>query len=588
MEVEEEAGKELLDECWEMIFNRLKHESDQESITLVCKRFLSISNSLRVSINFSGYTPITVLCWLLKRFSNLKKIQVCNFEGDMDEAVLAIARSGLDLEELVALSYCRSHPKVWLEELGSNMKNLKVLKFTGGEGDADFVRVADAFPQLEELFIKDEAPYIIYVTDKGMDYISSKLKRLRKIDLSNKSRISDKSLISLSKNCPLLEQIEIHDCNSVTQEGISFLVNNSHHLNSSYICKHLKIDSFGVEGSTNILTNLRSLKLQYVDILDEFLFSIIEARIHLTDLALTDCKSYTFTGISRLLQHSSQSLKSLELGRVEFLTNEHVEYLSSFLQNLTSITLFNCSKLSDSAFVMITQRCPRLCYFVMTGSSFVRDEYNYDGLIKKNRAIKYLDLSSHHEFRPTALKRLLNICPEVEKLKIHGCYLLPNDQLNVPDILECNRSLVELNFIGSHHITVKDRELELESSVLEKLIVKFSLINDIFLTKLGRICPRLIHLDLSYCSKVTEDGVMEVVKSCKRLRYLSLSRCEKVDINIIPWIVANGPSLRELVSSSRNYPDDKNQKLFLQQGCLVLKDPNYPLNNEDEFMCNML
>ncbi|XP_021736512.1 F-box protein SKP2A-like [Chenopodium quinoa] len=292
--MEEEASKELPDECWEIIFNRLKHESDQESITLVCKRFLSISDFLRVSLKLSGYTPITVLCRLLKRFSNLKKLQVCNFRGDMNEAILAIARSGLDLEELVALSDCRSHPEVWLEELSSSMKSLKVLKFTGGEGDADFVRVADAFPQLEELYIKDEAPYIISVTDKGMDYMSSKLKRLRKIDLSNKSRVSDKSLISLSKNCPLLEQIEIHDCNSVTQEGISFLFNNSHHLNLLYICKYLKIDSFGVEGSTNILTNLQSLRLQYVDIPDEFLFSIIEARIHLTDLALTDCKSYTF------------------------------------------------------------------------------------------------------------------------------------------------------------------------------------------------------------------------------------------------------------------------------------------------------
>uniref|UniRef100_A0A803LE79 Uncharacterized protein n=1 Tax=Chenopodium quinoa TaxID=63459 RepID=A0A803LE79_CHEQI len=243
---------------------------------------------------------------MLQRFSNLKKIQVCNFKGDIDEAVLAIARSGLDLEELVALSYCRSYPEFWLEELGTNMKNLKVLKFTGGDGDADFVRVVDAFLQLEELQIEDEAPHYNSVTDEGRDYMSSKLKRLRKIDLSNKSRISDK--------------------------------------------------------------------------------------------------------------------------------------------------------------------CPRLCHFVMTGSCLGKEEYNYDGLMEENRAIKYLDISSHDEFRPTALKRLLSICPELEKLKLHSCVFLPDDQLNVPDILECNRSLGELNLTGSHHITVKDTELE--SSVLEKLIVK--------------------------------------------------------------------------------------------------------------------
>ncbi|XP_021732144.1 F-box/LRR-repeat protein 2-like [Chenopodium quinoa] len=447
MEKEEER-KELLDDCWEMIFGRLQHKSDKESITLVCKRFLSITNSLRVSIKLSDYTPISILPRLLQRFSNLKKIQFCNFRGDLNEAVVAIAQSGLDLEELFALSNNQSQrlvwleelgsnmspkvlkqPTVWLEELGSNMKNLKILKFTGGQGDADLVRVADSFPKLEELYIEHEGLNAISVTDEGMDYMSSKLKRLRRIDLSNKAHISDKSLFSLSKNCPLLEQIEINDCNSVTEEGISFLVNNSHHLNMLYICKYFKIDSFGVyKGSTNnFLTNLQSLKLQNVDISDEFLISITEARIYLTELDLTDCEGYTFTGISRLLLHTSQTLKSLELGgfrELEFLINEHIEYLLSFLQNLTSITLFNCSKLSDSAFVIITQKCPLLCHFAMTGSSLGNEEYDYDGLMKKNRAIKYLNLSSHHDFSPTVLKRLLNMCPEVEKLNLSHCLFL--------------------------------------------------------------------------------------------------------------------------------------------------------------------
>uniref|UniRef100_A0A803LEQ6 Uncharacterized protein n=1 Tax=Chenopodium quinoa TaxID=63459 RepID=A0A803LEQ6_CHEQI len=192
--------------------------------------------------------------------------------------------------------------------------------------------------------------------------------------------------------------------------------------------------------------------LSNVEISDEFLVSITEARISLSCLILAFCEGYTFSGISRLLQHSSHSLKSLALGGVEFLTDEHIEYLSSFLQNLTSIKLCCCSNLSDSAFVMITQRCPRLCHFAMTGSSLGREEYTYDGLLKKNRAIKYLDLSLHKNFSPTALKRLLNVCPEVEKLDLSYCLFLLHDQLNVPDILECNRSLVKLDLTGSDHV----------------------------------------------------------------------------------------------------------------------------------------
>ncbi|XP_021736513.1 F-box/LRR-repeat protein 2-like [Chenopodium quinoa] len=576
----EEESKDLHDECWEMIFDRLHHKRDQESISLVCKRFLSITNSLRVSIKFSDYTPISTISRLMQRFSNLKKIQFCNFRGDLNEAVTLIARSGLDLEELIALSHDQYKRAVWYEELSSNMKNLKVLKYSGGRGDVDLARIADSFPNLEELYIDHEGEYTTTVTDEGVDYMSSKLKRIRKIDLSNRAFITDKSLVSLSKNCPLLEHIKIYQYNKVTVEGISFLVNNSHHLKLFYIYKDLNIDTFGVNGSSNFLANLRSLRLYDVDISDEFLFSIAKARISFTDLAVIDCESYTFTGISRLLLKTSQSLKSLDLGGfmgVKFLTNEHIEYLSCFLQNLTSIKLFNCSNLSDSAFVMITQRCPRLCHFAMTGSSLGTEEYNYDGLMK-NRAVKYLNLAFHYDFSLTVLKRLLTIFPEVEKLDLSHCKFVRHDKLNVPDILECSKKLVKLDIGGSHGIiedlTAKDMELP----VLEKLILKYSFrdINDKLLTKLGRVCPRLIHLDLEFCLLVTEKGVKEVVKSCKQLRYLSISSCWNLDISIIAWIVTNRPSLRKLVSSSRIYPDDENQKLFLQQGCLVLKDPNPP------------
>ncbi|XP_021732142.1 F-box/LRR-repeat protein 20-like [Chenopodium quinoa] len=205
----------------------------------------------------------------------------------------------------------------------------------------------------------------------------------------------------------------------------------------------------------------------------------------------------------------------------------------------------------------------------MTGSSLGTEEYNYDRLMK-NRAIKYLNLAFHFDFSTTVLKRLLNIFSEVEKLDLSHCEFLRHDKLNVPDILECNKKLVKLDLGGSHGI--KDLTAKDMLSVLEKLILNFSDINDKLLIKFGRICPRLIHLDLAYCIQVTEEGVKEVVKSCKQLRYLSISCCINLDINIIAWIVTNRPSLRKLVSSSRKYPDDENQKHFLQQGCLVLKD----------------
>lgn len=112
-----------------------------------------------------------------------------------------------------------------------------------------------------------------------------------------------------------------------------------------------------------------------------------------------------------------------------------------------------------------------------------------------------------------------------------------------------------------------------KSSMLETLVVKKSGISNEVLATLVKICPKLIYLELEECNYITEEGVKEGVKCCNKLRYLSA--CANVDIGMIAWIVENSPSLRQLVSPSHSYPDEEEQKYFLQQGCLVHKGANY-------------
>ncbi|KNA05739.1 hypothetical protein SOVF_187630 [Spinacia oleracea] len=563
-----ETSKELPDDCWGMIFNNLDDENNLESISLVSKRFLSITSSIRVSINV--FSPsVETLSRLLQRFSNLKKIKLQSFTGDLNQAVLTIARSGLDLEEL-NMSGIRSLQKVCLQQLSSKMKNLKVLDCSPGAlGDEDAISIADSFPQLEELQIAcssyDDNRKMIVVTDEGIDYLSSKLKKLRKINFYYNQHITDKSLVSLSSNCAFLEHITVSYC-GVTENGISFLVKNSDQLKTLRLSAHFTVGSSGV---TNFPPNL---VFTNVGISDEFLYSIAEARIPLTSFSLIFCKSYTFDGISRLL-HSYQSLNSLDLMGADFLTNEYVEYLSPFLHSLTSISLVDSPDLSDSAFIVLTQRCPLLRHLKMGMSSLGREECNYDGLMK-NFAIKCLDLSSNSYLTTSSLKRILNISPEVEKIRLSSCFTR-NNQLDVADILECNRGLVNMNLAACQLKVVSRKDAII--STLKVLDVKSSEITDEVLGMLVRMCPGLVHLDLEDCDELTEEGVKEVIKSCKKLRFLSLSACLNVDINIIAWIVDNSPSLRRLVSPSYSYPDNEEQRHFLQQGCLVSKGKDYQM-----------
>ncbi|XP_056688894.1 uncharacterized protein [Spinacia oleracea] len=201
----------------------------------------------------------------------------------------------------------------------------------------------------------------------------------------------------------------------------------------------------------------------------------------------------------------------------------------------------------------------------MTYSSLRKEECNNDGL-RKNFAIKGLDLSSNSYLTTSGLKTILNICPKVEKIRLSSCFKRDN-QLDLTDILECNRGLVNMNLTCELKVSRKDAVI----SMLEVLNVQDLEITDEVLGMLVRMCPGLAHLDLEDCDELTEEGVKEVIKPCKKLRFLSLSACLNVDVNIMVWIVDNILSLRRLVSPSYSYPDDEDQKRFLQQGCLVSK-----------------
>ncbi|KAJ8634868.1 hypothetical protein MRB53_009135 [Persea americana] len=55
------AWEDFPEECWEAILDRIKSTQDHhhlESISLVCKRFLSISNRLRSALNVSMRTVL--------------------------------------------------------------------------------------------------------------------------------------------------------------------------------------------------------------------------------------------------------------------------------------------------------------------------------------------------------------------------------------------------------------------------------------------------------------------------------------------------------------------------------------------------
>ncbi|KAA8541965.1 hypothetical protein F0562_023117 [Nyssa sinensis] len=575
----EERSKDLPDECWELIFNRLDHHSDLEALSLVCKRFLSISNRLRTSFAIVNPTILThgTISKLFQRFQHLKFIDLSEFHGDIDLIIHEIAQSNLDLETLnVSNQNCL--PLEVLKLLGSNMKNLKVLNCADLMvfRDIELVVLANSMPWLEELDISHPRNYFdlssalhpmtsseMSVTDSGIQVLSCKLTNLRKINISGNHFITDRSLVALSSNCVFLREIVVKDCSFITQKGMHFVMSHSPNL-SSISVNGIQIPprSSPFEDPLSYPRTLCTLDFYDLVISDEFLHSIAKACIPLKRLTLFQCSNFTVSGVSLLL-YAYQSLEYLAFVKAEFLTDQAMTDLSQYLRNLITIKLKFCSKLTNSTFFTLAKNCPLLKDIEMEKANLGKEDCTLDFV--KNPRIKSLNLAWNSHLSDECLKKFAFICPKLETLDVCSCSGITEG--GIAEILKncCEIKHLRIDDCGG----IKSIGMGSKLFKLEIFQAACSGINDKGLAMIGERCCGLLNLDLEGCLEVTTGMVKEVVKNCKRLREINLKWCQNVNVSLVDWMVFSRPSLRKIIPPCNCFPTENQKKLYLRHGCLV-------------------
>lgn len=570
----EEDFSSLPEECWELIFSfllRRRHAHHFESLSLVCKQFFSIINKLRTTLRISDLT-IPVLPRIYSRFRQLRRIDLGNFKGVLDGLLVEIAESGLDIESL-DISNHKAIPVAGLMVLGSTMRNLRVLLCSkiGFLPDDDLVVIAKAFPNLEELDISYPTNVLACnccgeVTDSGILALIQGLPRLCKVNLSGNSFITDKSLVALSTKCMSLKEIAIRDCDFITQSGIAKALRQSPNLSSiSANCIGVPSLHSDLIDSLVSVKNLSSLDLSESIISDEFLNSVAKACLPLKKLVLSNCHNFSFSGISLLL-YTNLPIEWLDLEAANFLTDESVKELSEFLPLLKFINLSNCSNLTCSSLFSLARNCPALTEIKMKIVNLNKEEDHATDFV--NPQLLSLDLSGNKNLCNEGVSKIASIFPNLELLKLNHCAGITEE--GIGEVLRVCTKIrhLEVNFCTG----IKNLVMDIELSAMEALRLQRLAIEDSTLTMIGRRCPSLIHLDLLGCSKVTAEGVKEVVRNCRGLREINLWDCCEIDGSVIPWMVFSRPSLKEIMPPNSLLPTANQRNLFLRHGCLVFND----------------
>ncbi|XP_024638483.1 F-box/LRR-repeat protein 2 [Medicago truncatula] len=489
--------KDFPQECWESIFKFLGQGKDLESVSMVCKKFLSITNQVKFSLTIHDST-ILFLSRLLSRFLRLKAIDFSHFNGELEDILHQISQSGLDLD-LINLSNQRTLPVDGLRELGTKMINLRVLI------------------------------------------------------CSNVGSLRDSHL-----NCRSLEEISFFQCFKISQDGIASAIRMRPSLSSiSFNIEKKRIHGPGLTPlpiNLDLIDSFVSLKrLNAIDlsnsfISDEFLISVADGAVNfLKKLVLQDCCNFTFSGIFYVLS-KCQYVQSLDLRKADFLTDQCINKLSIFLINLTSINLSGCCQLTNSTFFILTRNCPLLLEIKMErtyiGVEGEEDSNSMSDFVV-NRQVKAVHLGDNILLNDASLIKFTSICAGLQLLDLNAC-----EGITGECVAEVMKRCYVIRHLNIAYTGIEKFEINFEVSQLKVLNLSGARIEDESLSIISKWCSGLMLLDIQNCWYVTAKGVREVIENCIALKELNLRNCSLVDDDFVCGLMHARPSLRKIITPS--------------------------------------
>ncbi|XP_019168845.1 PREDICTED: F-box/LRR-repeat protein 2 [Ipomoea nil] len=555
-----------------LIFKQLDRDCEFNSLSLVCKRFYALTNSLRRRLSVTDPIITGTLPKLLERFSNLVSVNLSNFRGDVTIIFSEIwNRCLLNLQELDISNQTRI-PFDESNDSGLVFKNLNVLKCKKLHvlGNSHLKRIASCFPCLEELDIsfpradahlrfEDLEGNESIVTDDGIEVLSLSLRKLRKINLSGNYYITDRSIAALS-NCLNLQNVEVLACCFITANGIHHLMQNSAKVNSVSVFG-ITLGKLIAGGLISYGRALQTIDLHCSTVSDECLSSLAKACLPLNRFSLVCCNGITSNGLSSLLS-AYPSLQYLALEQFGFLTDEIMEVLSLHLRSVVTIKLTGCSRLTISTIFALARNCDVLEELDMEETGLGRKGGSLDWY--KISKIKCLNMRRNFKVSDKCLAEIASVCRKLEKLDVSSYSGLSKE--GIASVLQICPEIRSLKI--DHGLGIESIGEGPELPKLEVLSAARSGLNDSGLAAIGIRCSGLMKLDLEGCNGVTTSGVEEVAKKCKRLREIKLGMCTHVDASVVERIVFSCPSLRRVTFPNSKLTENL-KRLFFRHGCIV-------------------
>jgi hypothetical protein len=304
-------------------------------LTFDCLRHLRTSNSLNSTYSDSDLSP-NILVTLLQRFPNL-----ISFKGPRINSMqwlgagLTPMRKGLlpNIRSLrLSLDWRDLSLPFLLHDIGSHCPLITSLDVITDIPEQTAKVIVDAFPNLTSFSC-------ITVTFQSLNILVSVLNKLTSLKLQFGQDITDELLKKITSKFPKLE---------------SFTLTKGWYSLPSF----MKTWSLIQQQSLNYLEFSH-----YTELTNDMLLPIFQSCHNLTSLKLIHCPRITDSSISYLSKYRGNNFKNLFIHHNYNISDQGMEILAKNCENLLTINLLECPKITTKSLNEIIKNCKKLMEF---------------------------------------------------------------------------------------------------------------------------------------------------------------------------------------------------------------------------------
>ncbi|KAI0307241.1 hypothetical protein B0F90DRAFT_1622646, partial [Multifurca ochricompacta] len=289
-------------------------------------------------------------------------------------------------------------------------------------------------------------------------------------------------------------------------------------------------------------------RLNFISIGSEMLDSIfgrLAPCTRLERLTLVGCSNLSDDVIARTVP-CFPNLVAIDLSGVDSVTDRTVFALAGSCRKLQGINLLGCRRVSSTSIGALADKCPLLRRVKLSGLVDLTDEPVSDLAIKGSLLLE-IDLNGCKKLSDRAIRDIWTYSHNMREMRLSHCTELtdlafPAPQ-NIRDPLPGPNPFPESNRL---------------------------LVSDLPPLRLSRPLEHLRMLDLTSCSKITDDAVEGIVSASPRLRNLVLSKCSQLTDRAIESICLLGKHLHYLHLGHASSITDRSVKT-LARSCTRLR-----------------